>query len=35
MNNEIQFILYQLPDEDGKMQVVNYLGYAESNGTAL
>lgn len=22
MNNEIQFILYQLPDEEGKVQVV-------------
>ena len=22
MNNEIQFLLYQLPDEDGKIQVV-------------
>ena len=24
MSNEIQFILYQLPDEEGKVQVVNY-----------
>ena len=22
MNNEIQFLLYQLPDEDGKIQVI-------------
>ena len=22
MNNEIQFILYQLPDEEGRVQVV-------------
>lgn len=22
MNNKIQFILYQLPDEDGRVQVV-------------
>lgn len=22
MNNEIQFILYRLPDEDGRVQVV-------------
>ena len=27
MNNEIQFILYQLPDDEGKVQVVMMWGY--------
>ena len=47
MNNEIQFILYQLPDEEGRVQVVikeqgtggdkgrDNMGYAESNGTVV
>jgi len=35
--NEIQFIFYQLPDEEGRVQVVikDDMGYAEGDGTVV